>query len=133
MLNIFRRFFLNKNETEFINKYSSVNKKNSKKFIAVQCTLNNYYYILLLKLILSQKKFKNLSVIGIWSYDMKVNVWNNPILKRIYDIKNEIFFYFERKKWSKLYKSVGVKKFYSLGKPFYFYNNKKIFNKKKIF
>lgn len=131
MVNIFRRFFLNKNETEFINKYSLDNKNNSKKFIAVQCTINNYYYILLLKLILSQKKFENLNVIGIWSYDMKVNVWSNPILKRIYDIKNEIFFYFERKKWSKLYKSVGVKKFYNLGRPFYFYNKKKIFYKKK--
>jgi hypothetical protein len=134
ILKFFHRFFLDKYEKEFLKISKIKNKKNFyKKNLAVQCTINNYYYILLLKSILSKKKFKEYNFIGIWSYDIKVNQIENKILKKIYDFKNEIVFFLEKRKWSKFYTNLGIKKIYDLGHLFYKYEkNRKFFSKKDI-
>jgi hypothetical protein len=105
----FRAFILDKNEKKFIN--SNIKQKKlytlQKKNILIQ-TVTDYYYLAYYKILLNQPEFRNYNVIGLWPYYQQTIRPRTLILEILHDLYNKIFFKILKRKWFKLYNSIGV-------------------------
>ena len=102
-----KTFFLNREDKIFIQNNISSGKEEKKNKILIQVSID-YFFLLLLK-ILKLSKYKNYEIHGIWTTTILTcrkklifeNFQNN--------IKNKIYNFFLKKKFYKLFSSIGVK------------------------
>lgn len=102
-----KTFFLNREDKIFIQNNISSKKKEKKNKILIQISVD-YFFLLLLKL-LKLTKYKNYEIHGIWTTVILTckkkfifdNLQNN--------IKNSIYNFLLKKKFYKLFSSIGVK------------------------
>ena len=103
-------FFLDKNEKKFIQKFSNIKKQknyNNNKVIFVNIAMD-YAHLAEISFMLQNKKFYDSKIVGIWNYNIHPS-WKNSYLKeRLISIKNFFINYFFKKKWIKIYKSIGI-------------------------
>ena len=103
-------FFLDKNEKKYINIFREINKNNLPKkseVIFVNIAMD-YEHLSNASFILQTKKFKNAVIIGIWNYNIHSCWKSNYFLENAVILKNLFKIYFLKKKWVKIYKSIGV-------------------------
>ena len=112
---IYRLIFFDINEKKFLLKNKSfkneIKKKNKKKQNVLIQGLNDYYYLFYYKNLIS-KKFSNgaFERVGLWPYlylPIRISIKPLENLKIIY---NNFFLYLLKRKWSILYKSIGINK-----------------------
>jgi hypothetical protein len=107
--------FLNHDEKKFIIKSINRNYDKRKKNVLIELSVD-YYYLYYYKLLINDEKFSNYNIIGLWPYFHAFNR-KKPILFDIFfEWYNKISNFFIRKKFIKLYKSIGVSKFINLYK-----------------
>jgi hypothetical protein len=102
--------FLDKYEKEFINfnKKKKTIKKLKKKNILVQIA-TDYYYLAYYKTLINDPKYSNYNFIGLWPYFQQTVRKRYLILEIFNEFYNKFIFLFIYIKWSKLYKSIGIK------------------------
>lgn len=82
------------------------------------------------KTLINDPKFSNYNFIGLWPYFQQTVRKRHLILEILNELYNKFIFFFIYIKWSKLYKSIGVKNIETVSCVNFL--NKKL-NKKKIF
>jgi hypothetical protein len=138
--NIRKSFTLDKNEHEFIKKFTNSNAIDNKYYEEKKIILINlypdYFSLVNFYLILKEKKFRNCKIVGLWTNQIFIK-------KNIFRYFVEILLnYFRFRKWKKLYSIIGVDKIYITNVNlipyifYYFFKKyflfKKIVNKKKF-
>ena len=119
MINKIKLFFkyvsLNSEEKKFIKSKLFIKKSEDSQKILFQIPMD-YYFLLMSKTIILERHQKN-QLIGIWPY------FFNPQQKKNFSIfeitnflKNKFFFYFLKKKWSKIYKHNNINLFLDFSK-----------------
>jgi hypothetical protein len=106
---IFNSLFLDKHEKNFIisNKNKKFKKNIKKKNILIQ-VVTDYYYLAYYKTLINDQKYSDYNFIGLWPY------FQEPVRKRIlileilHEFYNDFLLFFIHRKWSKLYKSIGI-------------------------
>ena len=107
---IFKNLFFDANEVLFLkycNEKKFIKKKKVKNYILIQ-TVTDYYYLVYYKTLISQNKFLDYEIIGLWPY------FQRTVRKRFFFLEflNEIYLYILDYiiflKWKKLYKSIGI-------------------------
>ena len=134
-----KSLLLDKNEKDFIKLAKEKVSKNQiiKKNLLIEIQAD-YYHLCYYKSIY-QDRFKEYNIYGYWPDFLHVNTKTNNFIYKFYKkYKAEIYFYFVRKKWEKLYQAIGVKEVFSfqdLQKKYVdsLDNKKAIENSKKIF
>ena len=106
---IFNSLFLDKHERKFIaaNKKKKFIKNIKKKNILIQA-VSDYYYLAYYKTLINDQRYSDYNFIGLWPY------FQEPVRKRILILQilnefyNSFLLFFIYRKWSKLYKSIGI-------------------------
>jgi hypothetical protein len=106
----YNSIFLDKYEIEFINnsKKKISEKKLKKKNILIQIA-TDYYYLAYYSTLVNNPKFSNYNFIGLWPYFQQTVRKRHLFLEILNELYNQFLFFFIYIKWSKLYKSIGVK------------------------
>ena len=103
---------LNKNEIFFLNhikKKKSTKKKVANIFVNM---IADYYHLIYLHFLINEKKIDPNSIVAVWPYNIYVS---NPKENKLISIwRFKFFYYFEKRKWKKLYSSLGIKNFEDL-------------------
>jgi len=120
---LLKSFFLDKNETFFINSCSKTNgnfKKNprKKKFILIQ-TPSEYYYLAYYKTLLSEDFFSSYHPIGLWPYFQRPVRRRYFALEFLHEVYNRLFDTIIFYKWKKLYKAIGIQTFEKINIPLF--------------
>ena len=123
--------FLDKYEKEFINvnKKKKIIKKLKKKNILVQI-VTDYYYLAYYKTLINDPKYSNYNFIGLWPYFQQTVRKRHLILEIFNEFYNKFIFLFIYIKWSKLYKSIGIRDIETIDSVSFLTKKN---NKKKIF
>lgn len=131
LLLFYNSIFLDKYEKEFINnnKNKIIVKKLKKRNILIQI-VTDYYYLAYYKTIVNDPKFSNYNFIGLWPYFQQTVRKRYLFLEIFNEFYNKFIFFFIYIKWSKLYKSIGVRDIERVSGVTFF---QKKLNKKKIF
>lgn len=112
------------NEKKIIKKYSN-HKFNQKNENIIFEMVPDYYYLYYYKTLFDQNYFKNYNKIGLWTYFLPTQKNSSSLiflLRRIYQIT---YYFFLRKKWAKLYKTIGMVDDVNLTRSdFYLFNTK---------
>lgn len=131
---IYKLLFFDKNEIYFLdsNKKIFQNKKKKsklkKKYILIQ-VLNDYYYLLYYKKLILKNFYNSQYVaIGLWPYLYLPVRRTFKLIENIKIIYNNFFLFLLKKKWSILYKSIGIQEIKDLNT-----NKNNNFNKNYIF
>ena len=134
-----KKIFLSKEEKKFIN----LNKKKIKiskqrKYIVLEVN-NNHFSLVHYAFLINEKRFEKYKFIGLWT---PITFRERGFINFLKFILKYIIFELEKKKWEKLYSSIGLDKLVSLNdnfkSNFFIYknsftkNNLKITKKKKI-
>jgi hypothetical protein len=116
IINYLRSIILDKNENIFIEENKKILKSadfnDEKKIIMFQIS-RSYYFLLLFKIFI-QKKYSNYKIIGLWTdfiwpQKKEINSFFEFCMKKIY-------YYFLKRKWLILYKSIGINEVYDTSK-----------------
>lgn len=99
-----------KEKNLMINK-NNFEKKSKKDKICLFQTPMDYYFLLISKSIIFENKI-NLNFIGSWPYYFKPFKKNSFMFSVVNIFKNKIFFFFLKKKWTKIYKILEINKLY---------------------
>jgi len=131
LLLFYNSIFLDKYEKQFINnnKNKIIVKKLKKRNILIQIA-TDYYYLAYYKTIINDPKFSNYNFIGLWPYFQQTVRKRYLFLEIFNEFYNKFIFFFIYIKWSKLYKSIGVRDIERVSRVTFF---QKKLNKKKIF
>jgi hypothetical protein len=110
----FKTLCLDKYEKKFIaynakTKLRRIDKNKYKKYILLQ-VVTDYYYLTYYKTLIEDKKFSSYQFLGLWPYVQQTVRKRFFILEILYDFYNRLFYFFLFYKWSKLYRSIGIKK-----------------------
>lgn len=110
---IFKLIFFDKFEKLYLNKidYRSKITSTKKKIILIE-TIPDYYYLSYYTTIFNDR-FKDCHIIGYWP-DLVKNKSKSTftIIKIFKYLRSEIFQFFLKRKWKKLYSQLGIQKFY---------------------
>ncbi len=121
-----KSYLLDKNEEYFVRniKKNKKEKNYSNKVIFVNVAMD-YFHLAQTSFLLQDKKYENYNIIGIWNYNITPN-WKNKnyILEKSISLKNDLKFFFLKKKWTKIYKSIGVNELIDTRKISFFQNIK---------
>ena len=135
-LNSLKTLFFTKDEKNFIkNSEKKKFKKNSKNLL-FEIT-NDYYYLAYYSILFKEEKFKDYNFIGIWTDCIQTQKNSNflhYVLRRIYQL---IFNFLLKRKWTKLYRAIGLSHTLDLDKNDFFLfaskNKNKFKNKFDVF
>ena len=109
MINFLKRVLVDDNEKEFISN-NGKNLRNNKKIIIVNA-VKDYYYLINYKLIIKKKCYS--TIFGVWPYCILSKDYKKKDFFYIKYFLKEILNRFEKKKWDKLYRSIGIKLIYN--------------------
>lgn len=107
---VINKFFLNKEEKKFINLYKLKNKIDSKKTIIFELK-NDHFALVHIKHLLDDKKFIGKNFVGLWTGCLQREKGMVNFIKFFFKL---IIYFFEKKKWFKIYNSIGIDKIYSI-------------------
>ena len=121
-------------EKKTVKKYQFLKFDYKKKNIFFEI-VPDYYYLCYYNVLFNDHRFKNYNKIGIWTYFLPTQNKTNFIifiLRRIYQI---FYYFFFKKKWINLYKTVGFSRCENIATAEFFFKKKKnyIINNKKKF
>ncbi len=119
-------FFTDKNEKKFMDSNKpeyEINHMN-RKYIGIQIA-QDYFFLLNMKYVVKNFLKKGYTPIGIIPYNFQVLKKNSSFLEIFYELKNFVLFKIRTRKWKKLYKSIGIKKFHTIQNVFYNKSKKK--------
>lgn len=122
---LFNSLFLDKHERKFIvaNKNKKIKKNIKKKNILIQ-VVTDYYYLAYYKTLINDQRYSDYNFIGLWPYFQEPVRKRNLILEILNEFYNSFLLFFTYRKWSKLYKSIGIQNIEKI--------NSSYFLKKKI-
>ena len=109
MINFLKRVLVDDNEKVFISN-NGTNLRNNKKIIIVNA-VKDYYYLINYKLIIKKKCYS--TIFGVWPYCILSRDYKKKDFFYIKYFLKEILNRFEKKKWDKLYRSIGIKLIYN--------------------
>ena len=106
---VFNSLFLDKHERKFIvaNKNKKFKKNIKKKNILIQ-VVTDYYYLAYYKTLINDQRYSDYNFIGLWPYFQEPVRKRNLILEILNEFYNSFLLFFTYRKWSKLYKSIGI-------------------------
>lgn len=108
---IYKKIFIDQHELKFIKSVQIPNLDNiTNKNIVIINLQKNFFTLIHLYFLLSDEKFKNSKIIGIWSVLDDINL----LTKNPSNFARHLLFYLEKKKWFRLYKSLGLKNIISI-------------------
>ena len=103
------------NEDFFLKNYKTRRiKKTNKKIVLVQI-IPDHYYLSHFALVLKNKKFSNYKFIGLWVNIVFYKKSKISLLKFFFDYIHNFLL---KKKWSKMYKKIGIYKIHDLNSNF---------------
>ncbi len=105
----FTQLILDKNEKDFVNKLKTQIKLEKNNILII--APNDYYY-LCYNYLLSKNKFKGFNIHGYWPYSLHVS--RERPFQNFHNFKSNLYFRLLKKKYSKLYKVVGLNAFWDL-------------------
>lgn len=117
-----KSYLLDDNEKYFIKniKKNQKDKNYSNKAIFINVAMD-YFHLAQTSFLLQDKKYENHNIIGIWNYNITPN-WKNKnyFLEKSISLKNTLKFFFLKKKWTKIYESIGVNQLIDTNKTSFF-------------
>lgn len=108
-----KTLLLDKFERKFINSLFGYKKNINKKKKNILLIIPNDYYNLCYNYIIFRERLSNFNIYGYWPYFLHVNNKRKyKIIEKLHEFKSYIYFKFLKKKFSKLYTPLSLKKFY---------------------
>ncbi len=115
LLKLKKRIFLDANDKKFIETFKKPEIfQTNKDIVIVELHEGNYAFVNTF-LLLKNKKFKGKTIIGIWTFCLKKEF---GLINNLKFFINVFIQYLIKKKWSKLYKSIGINKIYFFNDDF---------------
>jgi hypothetical protein len=108
-------------ESKIISFLSSFRKNNNKKskldknLYLFQVPMDPYF-LMISKIIITEENYNKKNIIGSWPYYIKPNKQRFFFFQIFHFIKNKLFFFFLKKKWSKIYSSINVNQIYDFSR-----------------
>ena len=127
ILNLYENFFFNNIEKKFIKKFKKKKYLNRHKKIIIHI-VDDYWSLVNTFYTLKNPIFKNYELIGLWT---EIVVRRKGFFNFFIFLINLLISYLKKRKWSKLYKVLGVNKVYDLNNNFIsniYYNKKNFVN-----
>ena len=126
LLILIKSLFLDKNELKFIKTLKNFNKFKDFKKNNVLLIIPNDHYYLCYNYIIFKERLSKFNVYGYWPYFMHLNNKNKySIVEKFHEFKSYIYFKLLKKKFSKLYRPLSLKKFYDFDSICKKYSSKK--------
>ena len=115
LLKLKKRVFLDTNDKKFIETFKKPTIfQTNKDIVIVELHEGNYAFVNTF-LLLNNKKFKGKTIIGIWTFCLKKEF---GLINNLKFFINVFIQYLIKKKWSKLYQSIGINKIYFFNDDF---------------
>ena len=110
LLKIKKRIFLDAEDKKFIEVFGNKNFEYPKKkdIVIVELHEGNYAFVNTF-LLLKNRNFKGKTIVGIWTFCLKKEF---GLINNFKFLINLFIQYLIKKKWTKLYKSIGINKIY---------------------
>tara|TARA_B100001175_G_C19496462_1_gene635615 strand:- start:301 stop:1821 length:1521 start_codon:yes stop_codon:yes gene_type:complete len=106
--NIYKSCFLDQNEKKFTQDEYKINFKESGEIFLIQCP-EDYFFVSLYSLVIKNEKNNIKNIYGLLTIPLVITLTHCilifPLLIKI------IMYYLRKRKWKKIYKSIGIKKF----------------------
>jgi hypothetical protein len=123
--------FFDKYERNFIDlNRTKIFKNNLKKNILIQ-VVTDYYYLAYYKTLINDPKYSDYNFIGLWPYFQETVRKRILILEILHEFYNRFLNFFIYRKWSKLYKAIGIQNIQKIESSFFFKEKNKFFFKNK--